>query len=104
MAFAELRNSTEKGFSWDATLKGSEKTNSIILNVIQEFAQMMVSDEAIGSNGYLTKIGAAPMVSELLSRTRSDVDTLAAFDVVACADKKHPLKDAGYAFSGKLCK
>ncbi len=71
---------------------------------IKEFAQMMVSDEAIGSNGYLTKIGAAPMVSELLSRTRSDVDTLAAFDVVACADKKHPLKDAGYAFSGKLCK
>ena len=73
---------------------------------IQEFAQMMVSDEAIGDNGYLTKIGAAPMVPDLISRVRNVTDNLDAmgFDIAACAEKKHPLKDAGYAFSSGLCK
>ena len=73
---------------------------------IQEFAQMMVSDEAIGDNGYLTKIGAAPMVPDLISRVRNVTDNLDAmgFDIAACAEAKHPLKDAGYAFSSGLCK
>ena len=72
---------------------------------IQEFAQMMVSDEAIGDNGYLTKIGAAPMVPELISRVKNITDNLDAmgFSIEACANAEHPLKDAGYAFSGKLC-
>ena len=73
---------------------------------IQEFAQMMVSDEAIGDNGYLTKIGAAPMVPDLINRVRNVTDNLDAmgFDIAACAEAKHPLKDAGYAFSSGLCK
>lgn len=73
---------------------------------IQEFAQKMVSDEAIGNNGYLTKIGAAPMKPELINRVREITDTLdpLGFNVEDCADKKHPLKDKGYAFSKGLCK
>jgi len=73
---------------------------------IQEYAQKMVSDEAIGENGYLTAIGAAPMVPELLDRVRNIADTLdpMGFNIASCANKEHPLKDAGYKFSSSLCK
>lgn len=73
---------------------------------IQEYAQKMVSDEAIGEDGYLTAIGAAPMVPELLDRVRNIADTLdpMGFNIASCANKEHPLKDAGYKFSSSLCK
>jgi len=73
---------------------------------IQEYAQKMVSDEAIGENGYLTAIGAAPMVPELLDRVRNIADTLdpMGFNIASCANGEHPLKDAGYKFSSSLCK
>ena len=73
---------------------------------IQEYTQMMVSDAAIGDNGYLTAIGAAPMVPELLDRVRNITDTLdpMGFNIADCVNKEHPLKDAGYKFSSSLCK
>tara|TARA_E500000075_G_scaffold68203_1_gene61481 strand:+ start:149 stop:1264 length:1116 start_codon:yes stop_codon:yes gene_type:complete len=73
---------------------------------IQEYTQMMVSDAAIGDNGYLTAIGAAPMVPELKDRVRNITDTLdpMGFNIADCVNKEHPLKDAGYKFSSSLCK
>ena len=69
---------------------------------IQEYASLMVSDDAIGEDGYLTEYGLAPMTDDLTERTIEAVEDLLTMDLQACADKKHPLKElSGF---GSACK
>ena len=69
---------------------------------IQEYALLMVSDDAIGEEGYLTEYGLAPMTEDLTDRTIEAVEELSTMDLQACADKKHPLKElSGF---GSACK
>jgi hypothetical protein len=58
-----------------------------------EYASLMVSEDAIGEDGYLTEYGLAPMTEDLTDRTIEAVEDLSTMDLQACADKKHPLKD-----------
>ena len=69
---------------------------------IQEYASLMISDDAIGEDGYLTEYGLAPMTDDLTERTIEAVEELSTMDLQACADKKHPLKElSGF---GSACK
>ena len=58
---------------------------------IQEYALLMVSDDAIGEDGYLTEYGLAPMTEDLTDRTIEAVEELSTVELQACVDKKHPV-------------
>jgi hypothetical protein len=62
----------------------------------------MISEDAIGEDGYLSEYGLAPMTDELTERTIEAVEDLVVMDLQACAEKIHPLKE--FSGFGSACK
>ena len=56
----------------------------------------MISEDAIGEDGYISEYGLAPMTEELTERTIEAVEDLVVMDLQACSEKMHALKE----FSG----
>jgi hypothetical protein len=62
----------------------------------------MISEDAIGEDGYLSEYGLAPMTEELTERTIDAVEDLVVMDLQACSEKTHPLKE--FSGFGSACK
>ena len=73
-----------------------KKAHIGVIPGIQEYALLMISEDAIGEDGYLSEYGLAPMTEELTERTIEAVEDLVVMDLQACSEKMHPLKE----FSG----
>ena len=79
-----------------------KKAHIGVIPGIAEYASLMVSEDAIGEDGYLTEYGLAPMTEDLTDRTLESVEDLVTMDLQSCAEKKHPLKELdGF---GSACK
>jgi phosphate transport system substrate-binding protein len=79
-----------------------KKSHIGVIPGIAEYASLMVSEDAIGDEGYLTEYGLAPMTEDLTDRTIESVEELLVMDLQSCVDKKHPLKELdGF---GSACK
>jgi phosphate transport system substrate-binding protein len=79
-----------------------KKAHIGVIPGIQEYALLMVSEDAIGEDGYLTEYGLAPMTEDLTDRTIEAVEDLEVMDLQACYEKTHPLKE--YSGFGSACK
>ena len=79
-----------------------KKAHIGVIPGIAEYISLMVSEDAIGEDGYLTEYGLAPMTEDLTDRTLESVEDLVTMDLQGCAEKKHPLKELdGF---GSACK
>ena len=79
-----------------------KKAHIGVIPGIAEYVSLMVSEDAIGEDGYLTEYGLAPMTEDLTDRTLESVEDLVTMDLQGCAEKKHPLKELdGF---GSACK
>ena len=79
-----------------------KKAHIGVIPGIQEYALLMISEDAIGEDGYLSEYGLAPMTDELTERTIEAVEDLVVMDLQACAEKIHPLKE--FSGFGSACK
>jgi phosphate transport system substrate-binding protein len=79
-----------------------KKAHIGVIPGIQEYALLMISEDAIGEDGYLSEYGLAPMTEELTERTIEAVEDLVVMDLQACSEKIHPLKE--FSGFGSACK